>query len=122
VNRNAGDDVARALDYRTGGDDPRVVAADCWTDPLSYTWRIVAPTFSAFAVALGVGARRRHQYVGPEEIRAQISSQVTGHPITSLTDLTEWLARQDASDRGEPAASRFRSSSGAARAAASSTW
>ncbi|MFC0041928.1 hypothetical protein [Actinomadura rayongensis] len=31
-----------------------------------------------------------------------ISSQVAGHPITSPADLTEWLARQDASDRREP--------------------
>ncbi|MFI7114835.1 hypothetical protein ACIBK9_51595 [Nonomuraea sp. NPDC050227] len=102
VNRNPGDDVALALDYRTGSDDPSVVASDWWTDPHRCAWRVVAPTFSAFAAALGIDARRRYSYVGPEEIRVQIWSQSTGHPIASPTDLTEWLARHDGSDRGEP--------------------
>src|SRR4051812_28981526 len=41
VNRNPGDDVALALDYRTGSDDPSVVASDWWTDPHQCAWRIV---------------------------------------------------------------------------------
>ncbi|WP_198653529.1 helix-turn-helix domain-containing protein [Actinocorallia populi] len=102
VNRNPGDDVALALDYRTGSDDPSVVASDWWTEPHQCAWRIVAPTFSAFAAALGVDVRRRYPYVGPEEIRVQIRSQGRGHPITSSTDLAEWLARQASSERGEP--------------------
>jgi hypothetical protein len=54
VNRRAGDDVALALDYRTDPADPRVVGSDFWTDPRKYAWREVAPTFSAFADALGL--------------------------------------------------------------------
>jgi hypothetical protein len=54
VNRDAGDDVAIALDYRTDADDPRVVASDCWTDPSTCSWRTVAPTFTAFAAELGL--------------------------------------------------------------------
>lgn len=102
VNRNLGDDVALALDYRTGSDDPSVVASDWWTDPQRCAWRVVAPTFSAFAAALGVDARRRYPYVGPDELLMQIWSQGTGHPITSPTDLAEWLARQDVGEREEP--------------------
>jgi len=102
VNRAPGDDVALALDYRTGRDDPSVVASDWWTDPHRCAWRIVAPTFSAFAAALGIDARRRYRYVGPEEIRVQIWLQGRGHPITSSTDLSGWLARQDGGERGKP--------------------
>ncbi|MER5431186.1 hypothetical protein [Streptomyces sp. NPDC002588] len=54
VNRIVGDDVALALDYRTNPVDPRVVGSDVWTAPVSYKWRIVAPTFSAFVAALGL--------------------------------------------------------------------
>ncbi|GAA5000784.1 hypothetical protein GCM10025734_36010 [Kitasatospora paranensis] len=43
VCRHAGDDVAIALDYRTGPDGPRVVGSDIWTDPRAYTWRVAAP-------------------------------------------------------------------------------
>lgn len=102
VNRDPGDDVAIALDYRTGGDDPRVVASDWWTDPHRCTWREVTPTFSAFAAALGIGARRRYRYVGPDEILMQIWSDGRGHPITSSGDLNAWLARQDGREREEP--------------------
>ncbi len=102
VNRKSGADVVLALDYRTGSNDPRVVASDRWTDPDQCAWRAVAPAFSAFAGALGVEARRRYQYVGPEEIRVQIWSQGSGRPVTSPADLADWLARQDGSERGEP--------------------
>lgn len=54
VNRMAGDDVALALDYRTNPSDPRVVGSDFWTNPRQCEWRLVAPTFSAFADALGL--------------------------------------------------------------------
>jgi hypothetical protein len=59
VNRRLGDDVAIALDYRTDPSDPRVVGSDAWTGQqetgrLQYVWREVAPTFSAFAEALGL--------------------------------------------------------------------
>ncbi|MFI1584400.1 hypothetical protein [Embleya sp. NPDC020630] len=54
VNRNPGDDVALALDYRTEPADPRVVGSDFWTDPGLCRWRVVAPTFSAFAARLGL--------------------------------------------------------------------
>ncbi|WP_433471691.1 S1 RNA-binding domain-containing protein [Spirillospora sp. CA-142024] len=102
VNRNPGDDVAIALDYRTGSDDPRVVASDWWTDPHRCAWRVVAPTFSAFAAALGLSAQRRYRYIGPDEIRMQIWSDGRGQPITSPGDLSAWLARQDVPEREEP--------------------
>ncbi|GLV85384.1 hypothetical protein Slala03_50730 [Streptomyces lavendulae subsp. lavendulae] len=54
VNRRAGDDVALALEYRTNPSDPRVVGSDFWTDPRRCEWRLVTPTFSAFAQALGL--------------------------------------------------------------------
>ncbi|QNP67951.1 hypothetical protein [Streptomyces genisteinicus] len=54
VNRNPGDDVALALDYRTDPADPRVVGSDFWTDPRLCQWRVVAPDFSAFAASLGL--------------------------------------------------------------------
>jgi hypothetical protein len=60
VNRVPGDDVAIALDYRGDPSDPRVVASDFWTEPepLRCAWRIVAPTLSAFADALGLLAEQ----------------------------------------------------------------
>jgi hypothetical protein len=55
VNGHAGDDVAVALDYRGGTDCPAVVASDVWTDPdRGYVWRLVAPSFEAFASKLGL--------------------------------------------------------------------
>lgn len=53
-NRMAGDDVALALDYRIDPSDPRVVGRNFWTNPRQYEWRMVAPTFSGFADALGL--------------------------------------------------------------------
>ncbi|RVX41773.1 S1 RNA binding family protein [Nonomuraea polychroma] len=102
VNRRPGDDVAIALDYRRGSGDPAVVASDWWTDPQQCAWRVVAPTFSAFAATLGVHGRRRCRYVGPDELRVQIWSDGTGYPITSHGDLATWLARQDGHERQEP--------------------
>jgi len=52
VNRVPGDDVGLALDYRTGALDPRVVGSYVSMNPMLYEWRVVAPTFSAFAAAL----------------------------------------------------------------------
>jgi hypothetical protein len=54
VNRMPGDDVALALDYRSDPEQPRVVASDVWSDPRLYGWRVVAPTFSSFAAAVGL--------------------------------------------------------------------
>lgn len=54
VNREPGDDVALALDYRGDPGDPRVVGSDFWTDPRRCRWRVVAPTFSAFAAGIGL--------------------------------------------------------------------
>jgi hypothetical protein len=54
VNRMPGDDVAVALDYRGDPADPRVVGSDFWSDPRQCAWRVVAPTFSSFASALGL--------------------------------------------------------------------
>jgi hypothetical protein len=48
VNRIPGDDLAIALDYRTGDSDPRVVANDWDEGPGGCEWREVAPTFSQF--------------------------------------------------------------------------
>lgn len=55
VNRNAGDDVALALDYRSDPADPRVVASDFWTDPRQCAWRIVTHTFTEFIARLDIG-------------------------------------------------------------------
>jgi hypothetical protein len=54
VNRVLGDDVALALDYRGSSSEPRVVASDWWTDPKTCAWRLVAPSFSSFAGAIGL--------------------------------------------------------------------
>ncbi|GCD94653.1 hypothetical protein [Embleya hyalina] len=54
VNRNPGDDVALALDYRTDPTDPRVVGSDFRTNPHECQWRVVAPAFSTFATRLGL--------------------------------------------------------------------
>ncbi|MBQ1042044.1 hypothetical protein KBX35_06050 [Micromonospora sp. C32] len=54
VNRFPGDDVALALDYRTGVVDPRVVASDFWTDPSRCSWRLVAHRFTQLLTALGL--------------------------------------------------------------------
>ena len=53
VNRDPGDDVALALDYRTDVAAPRVVASDFWTDPTRCSWRLVAPRFTQLLTALG---------------------------------------------------------------------
>ena len=54
VNREPGDDVAIALDYRSDAGDPAVVASDAWTNPSAYLWRPVTPSFDAFAALLGI--------------------------------------------------------------------
>jgi hypothetical protein len=47
--RNAGDDIAIVLDYRTNPTDPRVLATDLDTAPARhFSWREVTPTFSQF--------------------------------------------------------------------------
>jgi hypothetical protein len=61
INRELGDDVAIALDYRkkhwthTAPGSPAVVASDPWTYPGGgYLWRPVAPSFEDFAAMLGI--------------------------------------------------------------------
>lgn len=46
VNRDSGDDVAIALDFRGNTEDPRVVASH-WNDAQS-PWAEISPSFSAF--------------------------------------------------------------------------
>jgi hypothetical protein len=53
INRNAGDDVVIALDYRPSL-GPVVAVSDVWTDPSTHIWRPVAPSFDIFAAALGI--------------------------------------------------------------------
>ena len=53
INRNIGDDVAIALDYRTNRREPRVVASE-YTDANGYRWCAVADTFSAFVESLAI--------------------------------------------------------------------
>jgi hypothetical protein len=55
ANRNIGDDVGIALDYRGDDGEPAVVASDPWTYPGGgYLWRLVAPGFDAFVSGLGL--------------------------------------------------------------------
>ena len=54
VNRVPGDDLGIALDYRTGSDDPRIVASDWGQGANGCLWREVAPTFSQFVRMLGL--------------------------------------------------------------------
>ena len=55
VNRNSGDDIAIALDYRTSLDDPRVVASDWWSeDNTKHFWKEVEVQFSEFVKKLGI--------------------------------------------------------------------
>ena len=54
VNKVPGDDVAIALDYRTGAGNPRVVASDWGDGKNGCRWREVAPSFSAFVERLAL--------------------------------------------------------------------
>jgi hypothetical protein len=62
INRDLGDDVAIALDYRNKPghppvkpETPAVVASDLWTYPGGgYLWRPVAPSFEDFAAMLEI--------------------------------------------------------------------
>lgn len=53
-NRVPGDDLGIALDFRTDGADPRVVANDWHQKPTGCVWREVAPAHSDFIVHLGL--------------------------------------------------------------------
>jgi hypothetical protein len=61
INHYAGDDTAIALDYRIDLANPRVVGSDTWTVPNQYLWRTIAPTFAAFAEALGLDDQAQKQ-------------------------------------------------------------
>lgn len=54
VNREPGDDLAIALDFRTSADDPRVVASYwcCDRDIYYAKWRMVTSTLSEFLIRL----------------------------------------------------------------------
>ncbi len=54
VNRNLGDDIAIALDFRTDLDDPRVVASDWWSRDSTHHWREVESRFSDFVKKIGI--------------------------------------------------------------------
>jgi hypothetical protein len=53
INKNIGDDVAIALDYRSNPDDPRVLASDWHSGPGCF-WREVSPSFTEFVKLLGI--------------------------------------------------------------------
>lgn len=65
INRLPGDDVAIALDFRTSAGDPRVIASD-WDAGRGCVWREVAPTFSQFVQALGLGSQTADPAVAPD--------------------------------------------------------
>ncbi|HEX8833069.1 MAG TPA: hypothetical protein VF719_02650, partial [Abditibacteriaceae bacterium] len=48
VNREIGDDIGIALDYRTNASDPRVVASDWGAEYRRCDWRLVDERFSDF--------------------------------------------------------------------------
>ena len=48
VNRQLGADLGIALDYRSGVEDPSVLASDWWTGDQSCHWFVVSKTFSEF--------------------------------------------------------------------------
>lgn len=54
VNRVAGADLGIVLDYRTGLQDPRVVASDWQTEDNTHHWREVENRFSDFVQKLGM--------------------------------------------------------------------
>ncbi len=54
VNRNLGDDIGIALDYRTNSLDPRVVASNWHSKKRGCCWEQVAPRFSLFVAMLGL--------------------------------------------------------------------
>jgi hypothetical protein len=54
VNREFGADVAIALDFRTDPADPAVIASEWLPGREGVAWRQVAPTFAAFARAIGL--------------------------------------------------------------------
>lgn len=54
VNRNLGDDVAIALDFRTSQSDPRVIASAWRGHPMEVFWEEVAPTFTQFLRAIHI--------------------------------------------------------------------
>ena len=54
VNRIAGADLGIALDYRTGLEDPRVVASDWQSGGNTHYWREVENKFSDFVRKLGL--------------------------------------------------------------------
>jgi hypothetical protein len=54
VNRIAGADIGIVLDYRTGLEDPRVVASDWGSGDNTHHWREVESRFSDFVKKLGL--------------------------------------------------------------------
>jgi hypothetical protein len=54
VNREIGDDLGIALDFRTDPADPRVIVSEWQPGRDGIAWREVAATFSAFVKALGL--------------------------------------------------------------------
>ena len=68
VNREIGDDLMIALDYRTDARDPRVVATD-WNQPAGTggcCWREVTSTFTHFVEALRLAGRDAEPGAAPD--------------------------------------------------------
>jgi hypothetical protein len=55
VNREPGDDIAIALDFRSAVEDPQVVANNWHTGIRGCVWQLVSPTFSDFVRRCGLG-------------------------------------------------------------------
>lgn len=54
VNREMGADAGIALDYRTGNEDPSVLASDWGTEDGTHHWRKVCDSFSDFVKVLEI--------------------------------------------------------------------
>ena len=56
VNREPGDDLALALDFRSSVDDPQVIANNWHTGIRGCVWQLVSPTFSDFVRRCGLAS------------------------------------------------------------------
>lgn len=54
VNREPGDDIAIALDFRSAVEDPRVIATNWHTGTRGCVWQLVSPAFSDFVRRCGL--------------------------------------------------------------------
>lgn len=54
VNRERGDDIALALDFRSSVEDPQVIGNNWYTGARGCVWELVSPLFSAFCERVGL--------------------------------------------------------------------